>query len=140
MTGKRLTPVARRLTRQRTDAEMLLWSRLRGRRLDGYKFVEQCPIGPHVADFACRKARLVVELDGGQYATSVDADAECTRVIESFGYAVIRFWNNDVLENTDGVLEAILCQLRLGAGEEAAVSSQAPSPLTPTLSPLGRGS
>jgi very-short-patch-repair endonuclease len=83
--------------------------------LNGYKFVEQYTIGPHVADFACRRARLVVELDGGQHGTYVDA--ERTRAIESFGYTVIRFWNHDVLGNTDGVLEAILLQLQLGAGE-----------------------
>jgi very-short-patch-repair endonuclease len=96
---------------------MLLGSRLRARQLDGYKFVEQFPIGPHVVDFACRKARLVVELDGGQHGLSQDADADRTRNIESFGYTVIRFWNHDVLGNVDGVLEAIQCQLRLGAGE-----------------------
>jgi very-short-patch-repair endonuclease len=115
LTSKRLTSVARKLRQERTEAEIRLWSRLRGRQLDGYKFVEQFPIGPHVADFACRGARLVVELDGGQHGT--DVDAERIRIIEAFGYTVIRFWNHDVLGNTDGVLETILRQLRRGAGE-----------------------
>jgi len=115
LTSKRLTPMARKLRRQRTDAELRLWSRLRSRQLGGYKFVEQFPIGPHVADFACRAAKLVVELDGGQHSERREEDADRTRTIESFGYVVIRFWNSDVLTNTDGVLETILQELRLGA-------------------------
>ena len=109
MRKKRLTPVARKLRRASTDAESRLWSRLRSRQLDGAKFVRQFPIGPHVADFACRSARIAIELDGGQHTEAVDAPR--TEVIESFGYRVIRFWNNDVLENTDGVLEAIRQEL-----------------------------
>ncbi|HVL79264.1 MAG TPA: endonuclease domain-containing protein [Sphingomicrobium sp.] len=111
MTNKRLTPVARRLRRGSTDAERRLWRHLRSRQLEGAKFVRQFPIGPHVADFACRTAHLVIELDGGQH--SPDADAARTEIIEAFGYRVIRFWNNDVLQNTDGVLEAIRQELLL---------------------------
>ncbi|TVV71556.1 endonuclease domain-containing protein [Sphingomonas solaris] len=103
---KRLTPVARKLRASATDAERLMWSRLRARQLEDAKFVRQFPIGPHVADFVCRSARLVIELDGGQHADN-DADLERTRVIETFGYTVARFWNNDVMANIDGVLEAI---------------------------------
>ena len=111
MPTKRLTPIARRLRRDSTDAEHRLWYYLRGRRFEGTKFTRQFPIGPHVADFACRAARLVIELDGGHHSEA--GDAERTRTIESFGYRVIRFWNNDVLENTDGVLEVIRRELAL---------------------------
>ena len=114
MTDKRLTPGARKLRRDMTDAEALLWWRLRGRQL-GAKFVRQFPIGDAVADFACRSARLVVELDGGQHVRAVEADALRTRMIEAHGYAVIRFWNNDVMENLDGVLQAISEHLRLAS-------------------------
>jgi very-short-patch-repair endonuclease len=108
---KRLTPVARKLRRQSTDAENRLWHYLRGRRFEGAKFVRQFPVGPHVADFACRSLRLAIELDGGQH--SADVDAPRTHVIEAFGYRIIRFWNNDVLENTHGVLEVIRSEISL---------------------------
>jgi very-short-patch-repair endonuclease len=114
LTKKRLTPVARKLRRDSTDAEQRLWRHLRSRQLEGAKFVRQFPIGPHVADFACRDAHLAVELDGGQH--SPEADAPRTEIIEAFGYRVLRFWNNDVLQNTDGVLEAIRQELLIARG------------------------
>ena len=116
MSERRLIPIARKLRRDSTDSEVLLWSRLRGGRLEGRKFVRQLPIGNAVADFACRSARLVIELDGGQHSES-DTDPVRTAMIEAHGYRVIRFWNNDVLENMDGVLEEILRELRLAGGE-----------------------
>jgi very-short-patch-repair endonuclease len=85
---------------------------LRARRFEGAKFTRQFPIGPYVADFACRAAHLVIELDGGQHSEA--ADAQRTARIGGFGYRVIRFWNNDVLENTDCVLDAIRTELLLG--------------------------
>jgi BirA family biotin operon repressor/biotin-[acetyl-CoA-carboxylase] ligase len=112
VTEKRLTPVARKLRRDMTDAERLLWSRLRGCQL-GAKFVTQFPIGDAVADFACRSAKLVIELDGGQHALAPEAGAERTRIIELHGYRVIRFWNSDVTENLEGVLEVIAQNLRI---------------------------
>jgi len=111
MNQKRLTPIARKLRRRRTDAEDRLWHHLRGRQLDGFKFRFQMPIGPHVADFACEQARLVIELDGGQHSDSA-SDPARTAAIEAAGYRVIRFWNHDVLANTDGVLEVIAQALR----------------------------
>ena len=111
MPGKRLTPVAQKLRRASTDAERRLWHHLRSRQLDGAKFTRQFPIGDHIADFACRAAQLVIELDGGQHGGP--ADAARTLEIERFGYRVIRFWNHDVLANTDGVLEAIRVELRV---------------------------
>ena len=109
MTEKRLTPVARKLRRNMTEAEKRLWYRIRARQLEGAKFVRQFPIGPHVADFACRDACLAIELDGGQH--SPEADAPRTEVIEAFGYRILRFWNNEVLANTEGVLEIIRQEL-----------------------------
>jgi len=97
---------ARRLRRDTTDAEALLWAHLRSRQLDGAKFVRQHPIDRYVVDFCCRAARLVIELDGGQHADNA-ADEARTRVIEANGYTVIRFWNNDVLGNLEGVLSEI---------------------------------
>ena len=101
LTEKRLTPVARSLRRRSTDAENRLWYYLRNRRFEGAKFVRQFPAGPHVADFACRDAHFAIELDGGQH--TVETDAPRTEVIEALGYRIIRLWNNDVLQNTDGV-------------------------------------
>jgi very-short-patch-repair endonuclease len=109
--SKRLTPVARKLRRDMTEAEERLWYFLRDRRLQGEKFVTQFQIGNYVADFACRSARLAVEVDGGQH--SLERDAARTAAIEKFGYRVIRFWNNNVLADTDSVLEAIRQELLL---------------------------
>ena len=116
MPEKRLTPVARKLRSPSTDAEALLWSQLRGRRLEGRKFVRQFPIGDAVADFACRSAKLVIEVDGGQHSDSA-TDRTRTKLIEAQGYTVIRFWNNDVIENLDGVLGEIVRSLRLAGNE-----------------------
>ena len=102
MAGKRLTSVAQKLRREPTEAEVRLWSRLRGRQL-GVQFVRQFQIGDYIADLTCRRAKLIIELDGGQHADST-TDQERTRIIELYGYTVIRFWNNEVLSNTDGVV------------------------------------
>ena len=115
--GKRLTPRARSLRRRMTDAELLLWSGLRAGQLEGRSFTKQFPIGNAVADFACRSAKLVVELDGGQHATASEVDEARTQLIEAHGYRVIRYWNSDVIENLDGVLEDILSHLRIASNE-----------------------
>lgn len=112
MAEKRLTNTARKLRRAMTDAEKLLWSRLRGGQLDGAKFVRQFPIGNAIADFASRSARLVIELDGRQHGDS-STDAARTHGIEAHGYTVIRFWNTDVIANIEGVLEVIANQLAI---------------------------
>jgi very-short-patch-repair endonuclease len=109
------TDTARRLRRDSTDAERKLWALLRGRRLIGCKFRRQYPIGSYVADFACFAHRLVVELDGGQHATQEKRDAARTRAIERRGFRVIRFWNNDVLRNPEGVLTMVLEALEASA-------------------------
>src|SRR5689334_5799100 len=99
---------ARRLRRNQTDAERVLWFRLRDRRLNGLKFKRQVPIDRYVVDFCCSEARLIIELDGGQHATRITEDANRTKVLDAMGYLVLRFWNNDVLQNIDGVLEELL--------------------------------
>jgi len=103
---------AKALRRNQTDAERVLWFQLRGRRLDGLKFKRQVPIDKYIVDFCCSEARLIIELDGGQHATRISEDENRTRILEAMGYLVLRFWNNDVLQNTEGVLEEILNTLQ----------------------------
>ena len=99
-----------------TDVEHKLWSVLRNRQLAGAKFRRQLPIDRYFADFACVEARLVVELDGSQHMEAQAYDAERTRALEAAGWFVMRFWNNDVIDNIEGVAEAILAQLKLASG------------------------
>jgi very-short-patch-repair endonuclease len=106
--------MARRLRRDQTDAERRLWTHLRGRNLEGFKFRRQVPIDRYVADFACIEARLVVELDGGQHAAQEDYDAARTLVLEQAGFEVLRFWNFQVMQELDGVPEEVRTKLRLG--------------------------
>ena len=103
--------IARKLRRKQTDAERKLWFLLRDRRLGGWKFRRQFPIDRFVVDFFCVDAHLIIELDGGQHALRVDADANRTRILEAMGYLVLRFWNNDVMQNIDGVVEEIVAAL-----------------------------
>jgi very-short-patch-repair endonuclease len=104
---------ARKLRTTPTDAEIRLWSRLRRKQLEGYRFRRQQPMGPFVVDFFCPEAKLIVEVDGGQHAESA-SDERRTSWLEANGYRVVRFWNNDVLANTEGVLMRILEALRAG--------------------------
>jgi very-short-patch-repair endonuclease len=100
--------VAHRMRAQPTDAERTLWLRLRHDiNLVGSHLRRQVPIGPFIVDFASRKAKIVIELDGGQHDWQREADAIRTRHIEAAGYRVLRFWNNDVFDNLDGVLSEI---------------------------------
>lgn len=110
MTEKRLTPIARKLRVNGTDAEHRLWQYLRNRQVEGAKFRRQQPVAGRVADFLCEQARLIIELDGGQHAP--DRDALRTRTIEAAGYTIVRIWNHDVLQNTEGVVEEIRAALR----------------------------
>jgi very-short-patch-repair endonuclease len=98
----------RRLRRNQTDAERVLWFQLRGRRPRNLKFRRQVPIDRYVVDFCCADAHLIIELDGGQHATRTSEDANRTEILEATGYLVLRFWNTDVLQNLEGVLEEIL--------------------------------
>ena len=97
----------RQLRNNPTDAERLLWRRLSARKIANVRFNRQVGIGPFIADFASRSARLVIEVDGGQHGEDTAADAQRTQVIESYGYRVIRFWNNDVIGNLEGVVVEI---------------------------------
>jgi very-short-patch-repair endonuclease/SAM-dependent methyltransferase len=117
---------ARSLRRALTPAEFALWTRIRDRQLRGFKFVRQEAIDRYYVDFVCRERRLVVELDGGQHSER-SADRQRDDELSALGYRVIRFWNNEVMENLDGVLQTLLSELEK-------------SPLTPALSPqAGRG-
>src|SRR5438105_1766118 len=98
---------ARELRKHPTDAEKLLWSHLRGRRLRGFKFRRQEPIRGFFADFLCHEGRLIIELDGGQHAESADQDRERTNSLKESGFRVIRFWNHEVLRELHAVLERI---------------------------------
>jgi very-short-patch-repair endonuclease len=104
--------LARHLRGAATDAERLLWKHLRLRNVDGYKFRRQYPIGKFIADFACLEAMLVIEIDGSQHIDSGEYDAARTKAIEVEEFRVLRFWNNEVLENIDGVFQLISTELR----------------------------
>jgi very-short-patch-repair endonuclease len=114
---------ARQLRRRETDAERHLWMRLRARQLAGAKFRRQQPLGPFVGAFCCLDRKLVVELDGSQH--SAETDQARTAYLQRYGYTVLRFWDNDVLQNIEGVLERIAAALNA---------------LTPTLSQRERES
>ena len=105
---------ARNLRRRSTDAERLLWRRLRDRQIAGLKFRRQHPLGNFIVDFVCLEHRLIIELDGGQHATQQQADAQREAFLVRQGYRVLRFWNHEVLVNTEGVLEAIVKTARSG--------------------------
>ncbi len=98
---------ARLLRRQSTDAEKFLWHYLRDRRLGGFKFRRQVPIEPYIVDFLCLESRLIIEVDGGQHDEQQQYDLQRTGYLANKGYRVIRFWNNQVLNDTDEVLEKI---------------------------------
>jgi len=85
---------------------------LRARRLAGYRFKRQVPIGPFIVDLACYESRLVIEVDGGQHAEHSKEDAARTAWLEDHGFRVLRFWNNEVMENLDAVLPEILSALK----------------------------
>ena len=102
--------LARNMRRQPTDAEKLLWLKLVSRQLSGLKFRRQHTIGHYIVDFICVEKMLIIEIDGGQHAESpvTQQDEQRTAFLEGMGYRVLRFWNNDVLQNIDGVGQAIL--------------------------------
>jgi very-short-patch-repair endonuclease len=102
--------IARKLRREQTDAEKLLWSRLRNSQLENFKFRRQHLIAPYIADFFCEQRNLIIELDGGQHTP--ETDAARTSYLESNGFKILRFWNNDVLTNIQGVLTEILNTLK----------------------------
>lgn len=104
------TDFARNLRRESTEEETLLWQRLRNAQM-GAKFRRQEPLLGYTVDFVAHDHRLIVELDGGQHAGPAEQDRQRTRVLEQAGFRVLRFWNNEVNDNLDGVLETILLRL-----------------------------
>ena len=98
---------SRELRNNATAAERYLWQFIRNRQLHGIRFNRQVPIGPFICDFVARTQKLIIELDGGQHAVRTVEDERRTAFLASRGYRVLRFWNNDVLENGDGVLRVI---------------------------------
>jgi primosomal protein N' (replication factor Y) len=98
---------ARHLRRAQTDAEGKLWLHLRNRRLYGVKFRRQHPIGKYIADFCSVESELIIELDGGQHMERTKEDGQRSRFFEHKGFRVLRFWNNEVLLNTEAVVEQI---------------------------------
>ncbi|MBI1214275.1 MAG: DUF559 domain-containing protein [Alphaproteobacteria bacterium] len=112
---RRTTLRARTLRRNQTDAEKIIWHELKAKRFQGLKFKRQHPVGPYFADFICIEKKLIVEIDGGQHCGNA-ADEARTDFMTQKGYEVVRFWNNDVLQNTQGVLEALFLALFPQAG------------------------
>ena len=110
MTVRSRTTRARNLRKNASDAERLLWRALRELDLP-VNVRRQHPIGSYIADFAIPACRLVIEIDGGQHAETIDADARRTTALNAHGYRVIRFWNNEVLGNTEGVLRVIVAEM-----------------------------
>jgi adenine-specific DNA-methyltransferase len=99
--------LARALRRKMTDAERHLWKHLRLRNIEGFKFRRQHEIAPYMVDFICLEESLVIEIDGGQHADSVEYDTARTEFLAKSEYRVLRFWNNDVLQQVDGVVQVI---------------------------------
>ena len=108
----RLRTRARELRRNATDAERALWRHLRMWQLDGYKFRRQQPIGNYIVDFVCLEKRLIIELDGGQHAEQSNYDSERDAWLRDQRFTVLRFWNNDVLKNVEGVAAGIFETLK----------------------------
>ncbi len=104
---RRPTARSRELRHNATEAERKLWPHLSARKLKGVRFNRQFPVGQFICDFVSRERKLVIEIDGGQHAVNAEYDARRTRFLEAQGFSVIRFWNNEVMDNLEGVLDVI---------------------------------
>ena len=129
---KEMTARARSLRANMTDAESRLWRNLRRDQLNGFSFRKQHPIGPYTVDFYCSRLRLAVEVDGGQHAERKQADDHRTEWLATKGLTVVRYWNNDVLSNLEGVLRDLLAHI-----EKLSRAATTPTPTLP-LSGGGR--
>ena len=109
---KGLTSLSKELRQNMTDAELKLWSRLRAHRMEDVHFRRQHAIGRYVVDFCSIREKLIIEVDGGQHVDQADYDAERTAYLESQGFRVIRFWNHEVMDDLDAVLEVIWNELQ----------------------------
>ena len=99
---------ARTLRQNMTEAEIRVWRMLRAHRINRHKFRRQVPVGRYIADFVCHEARLIVEIDGGQHDSSSAGEIERSGFLQNQGYRILRFWNNEVLANPDGVYETVV--------------------------------
>ena len=140
---------ARELRRNPTDTERKLWHHIRDKQIENFRFRRQRPIGKYIVDFICLEANLVIELDGGQHADHQQYDAERTKYLTAQGLHVLRYWNNDVMQNIEGVLEDIRAALmqrtpsqpspREGKEPTAPFEEVSASiPSTPSLAPRGK--
>jgi very-short-patch-repair endonuclease len=98
---------ARNLRKRLTNTERFLWSKIRARQIEGCKFRRQTPIGKYIVDFVCHEQRVIVEVDGGQHSENAKEDGIRDKWFGEQGYRILRFWNNEVLTNMEGVLEVI---------------------------------
>jgi len=105
--NKNITIIARNLRKRSTDAERLLWKYLSSKKMEGLKFRRQQPIGKYIVDFVCFEKRILIEVDGGQHAREVNKDIKRDECLRKQGFRVLRFWNNEVLNNMSGVWEVI---------------------------------
>jgi very-short-patch-repair endonuclease len=105
--SKKFTAAARKLRKNSTEAENLLWQKLRNRQLEGFKFRRQQPVGSYILDFVNFEKRIVIEVDGGQHAVLKDKDKKRDDWLKAEGFEVMRFWNNEVFENLDGILQIV---------------------------------
>jgi very-short-patch-repair endonuclease len=103
----RLITLGKALRKRPTDAEHLLWRHLRMKQMEGLKFRRQQPIDNYIVDFVCFENRIIIEADGGQHAAENNRDRERDSYLQQYGFKLLRFWNNEVLQNTNGVLETI---------------------------------
>ena len=115
----------RALRKRLTDAERLLWRHLRNRELGGWKFRRQYPVGLFIVDFICVEKNVVIEVDGGRHSENEEQDIQRSAYLNRMGYQVFRFWNNQVLQETEAVLEAIFAIL---ANDKQNSPSPQPSP------------
>jgi len=110
---RKIVQRARELRRNPTDTERKLWHHIRDKRIENFRFRRQRPIGKYIVDFICLEVNLVIELDGGHHADQQQYDAERTKYLTAQGLHVLRYWNNDVMQNIEGVLEDIRAALLL---------------------------
>ena len=130
--GKDMLVRARSMRRELTPAERLLWARLRGGRLAGFKFRRQMWLCGYIADFACAEAKLVVEADGSQHGEAEEYDVRRSAALAREGFRTLRFWNSDIFENLDGVLVTISEALSSASGEDSSREEPSlPSPSPP---------
>ncbi len=115
---------ARSLRRDMTDAEKSVWRILRLYQIDGHRFRRQVPLGRYIADFVCHDARLIIEIDGGQHDGSGPWEAERTRFLQDQGYRILRFWNNEVLSNLEGVHATIAENLRCHPSQPSPIEGE----------------